>query len=528
MRIMWKTAGVAILLIAATSIEIGCGQTYRPVATPLPATTGNPSGYETEVVLSCCLDPSSKNAISAVPSSVITNINVSGDANAGNKVLANVATSLAFDGSRTTVFSTNTAADSVTQSLLSTSTAGFSALTTTISLEAGSAPIGMSFEYFGPTYALDYVVNKGTGTATCPGSGSVTAIVQASSEVEATVCVGPTPIMAWIYRDQTKVFVVDSNGTVDVVSASKFKVTNTISVGGTPINVAQSANGTYIYVLNKQGYISVIDGSVESVVGSSVSTSNLLSSAPPIDIAQDLNYNDTTNSTQINHVWVLQSDGTVSVYDGSTPGQLTWITSLATTATVSPTALPTNLALMRDGTQAYVGVKGTDQIIAINTSKLATNAVTKNATIPITVGVHRSITQAFNDTQGVSHTVLVETTTPVVSYVAVSRGGSSADVADLSKAYAATTTNTTYNYYDANVNLTSSASYPNLYNGTAVVYAADTAVGTDQTIPINTYVTTIPAPNVVTYCDAGNPATGEYDGQKNCPLMVPSLILGRS
>ena len=41
-------------------------------------------------------------------------------------------------------------------------------------------------------------------------------------------------------------------------------------------------------------------------------------------------------------------------------------------------------------------------------------------------------------------------------------------------------------------------------------------------------IVTIPAPTVVSYCDPGNPATGEYDGQKNCPAMAPVLVLGRS
>jgi len=306
MRVMWKAAGVAILLIAATSIEIGCGQTYRPVATPLPATTGNPAGFETEVVLSCCLAPNpiSVNNPTSKPSSVLTNINVSGDANVGNKVLANIANSVAFDGARTTVFSTNPTADSVTQVSLNTSTASFSALATTISLEAGSAPIGMSFEYFGPTYAQDYVVNKGPQTAgTCPVSGSVTAIAQATSEVVATVCVGPTPVLAWIYRDQTKLFVLDTDGSVRVINHSSFKVTNTIQVGGNPIKVAQSANGQYIYILDgsSRGEVTILDGQAETIVGTITPVLNSacisggvqICNSPLIDMAQDLNFNDT-------------------------------------------------------------------------------------------------------------------------------------------------------------------------------------------------------------------------------------------
>lgn len=569
MKVIWKAACAAVLLIAATTIETGCGDVYRPIASPLPTTTGNPAGAETEVVLSCCLSPTSQNAVGTNPSSVLTTINVSGDSNMGNKVVANVvgnglspvtpaSAPMAFDYLRTSVFTANTSTDSVTQLLLASSTAGFSASTTTISLEPGSAPIGVSFQYFGSTSTQDYVVNSNTGTTTLPrtcplGTGSLAVIAlpappptsttptsttptsttqPAATELKATVCVGPTPVSAWIYKDQSKVFVLDSNGLVYVVSASKYQVTNTILVGAAPIKAAQSNNGLYIYVLNSgDGSISIIDAQAETVVGTVNPTTNAacgsICSSPIIDIAQDTNFNDTTANTQINHVWLLHANGTVSVFDGTAPGQLNWITSLSTTATVSPTATPTNLALMRDGTQAYVGVSGTDKIVAINTNKLATGALTLNATTLITVGVHRSITQAINGTN-----VLLETTTPVVNYVAVSRGGNSSE---LSKAYATTITNTIYNYYDANGNPASSASElvsgcaiagvnsiscPNLYNGTAVVTAA-----ANGTTPINTSITTILAPSQVTYC---TPATGVYDGQKNCPAQTPVMVLGRS
>ncbi len=559
MKVMWKAACAVVLLVATTMI-VGCGDTYRPIASPLPTTSGNPAGAETEVVLSCCLDPSSQNAIGPNPSSVLTAVNVSGDSNMGNKVLANIvgtvvsnvpspvapsAAPMAFDYLRTSVFTANASTDSVTQLLLNSSTAGFSANTTTMSLELGSAPIGMSFQYFGSTYTQDYVVNSGTTTATCPGTGSISAITQPTVLVKGSICIGTSttpahPVFAWIYKDQSKVFVLDNQGTgvtgnVYVVNASKYLVTNTIPVGIGPIKAAQSNDGNYIYVLNSgDGSISIIDGQgtaagAEQVVNTISADPNpacgAICSSPIIDIAQDTNFNDTSANTQINHVWLLHANGTVSVFDGTTPGQLTWITSLPTTATISPTATPTNLALMRDGTEAYVGVSGTDQIIGIDTSKLSNGTLTTSAASIITVGVHRSITQTINGTN-----LVVETTTPAVNYVAVSRGGNSSD---LSKAYATTTTTTIYNYYDASGNPTSApaapagctnngnqTTCPNLYNGTAVVTAA-----ANGSTPINTYVTTIPAPSVVTYCTA---PTGEFDGQKNCPAQIPVMVLGRS
>jgi hypothetical protein len=521
---MWKAACAVVLLIAATSIEIGCGETYRPIAVPSPVVTGNPSGVESEVVLNQC--PTGQTCTDG--GGAITEIDVSGDTNAGNKLLLNAPTSITFDNNRSTVYTTNTSTDSLTQVLLAASTAGFAANTTTISLEKGSAPIGMSFEYYGTTYTTDYVVNSGTATTTCPGTGSISPITQASAEVTANVCVGVNPVFAWIYKDQSKVFVLDkTENQAYVVSASKLKWTNKIPVGTAPIKATQSADGLYIYVLNSGGSISIIDGQAET--STTVPTANALSSALPIDMVLTPPPTDTSTNTQVNNLWILQADGTVSVYDTTVPGALTWITSLATGAN------PTNLALMRNGAQAYVGLGGTDKIIAIDTTKLASLGITTGATTPITVGIHRSIAPtAYTDSTGAT-LMLSETTTPTVNYVAVSRG---VNTSNTYKAYAATTTSTTYNYFDASGNptplatasiaagcsavttSTNSMSCPNLYNGTSIV----TAVG-DGTTPINTYVTTIPAPSVVTYCD---PNTGQPDGQKNCPTMVPAMILGRS
>ena len=393
-------------------------------------------------------------------------------------------------------------------------------------------------------------MNSGTNTAdwlkTCPsGGGALTAIAQTvSPPTTATVCLGAgaDPVAAWIYQDLSKVFVLDfSLDQVYVfnVNAGTLKVTNTIALpaGSGPFKVAQSNDGLFIYVLNSNRTISIINGQLETLagnpLGTPVPTDNVLTSAAPVDIAQDTNFNDTSANTQVNHVWILHADGTVSVFDGTTPGQLSWITSLATGAN------PTNLALLRDGTWAYVGLGGTDQIVGIDTSKLNRGAATLNATTSITVGVNRTVSAPGLSCNVATGVGCLEVTTPTVNSIAVSRQGNSAD---LSKVYAATATNTTYYYYDAGGNPTSArpADDPtpawctdngnatrclNLYNGTSIVAAANINGGAPGlNHPINTLITTLPAPSVVPKCDPGNP----YDGQKNCPAMVPVMVLGRS
>jgi len=585
MNVIWKAAAAAVLILSATLIETGCGDVYRPIATVAPTTTGEPSGAETEAVLSCCLSSSSVNLQTTTSSSMLTAINVSGDTNAGNKTLANIAASVTgpaagttgapmqMDGTRTNIYTANTASDTVTQSLLSSSTSGFSTYTTTISLPTGSRPIGMSFQYYGATYTQDYVVNSGTGTTVCPGTGSIGVINQSKAELTTTVCIGTTanpasPVWAWISRDQKKVFVLDYQGSyVYVVDAGKYKVTNSFAVGVGPVKTAQSVDGNYIYTLNNGGggSISIIDAVNEVVMGSNPTpTSNPLSSALPIDIAMDMNYSDTSANTQYNHVWVLQADGTVSVYDNTSPGTLTRITSMSTitAAQLAAGVYPTNIAMLRDGTMAYVGLGNTNQIMAIDTSMISRTGNTgSNAMTPVTVGVSRSVSLApylivVTDPNDATKTKTItypysmsETTTPVVNFVAVSRQGTGTDdTPDLSKVYASTTTSTTYTYFASDGTTpvdpttflpddptsfqwtrptgcsqtpgTNVVTCPNLYSGITVLTGA-----ANGSTPINTNLTTIPAPFQVTYC---TPGTAYPDAAAGCPLTKPTYVLGRN
>jgi YVTN family beta-propeller protein len=333
---MIRKAACAVALIAATFLWIGCGNVYRPISTPLPVTNGSPSGPETEVVLNQCpLGPIGCHEGTTVYPSVLATIDVSGDTagisgplpiQVGSQfgpVAGSMASPMAFAFDRMSVFTANTANDSVTQLLLNPSSAGFSS-TTTFFLPTGSAPIGISFQYFGSTYTQDYVVNSGTGTAICPGTGSLGVISQGTTDqLLATTCVGATPVFAWIYYDQSKVFVLDySENQVYVVNASSpYQVLQKIPVGSGPIKAAQSNNGRYVYVLNSgNGTISIIDGQVDTVVNtvpasgqavcanSTPPPAEILCDSPLIDIAQDPNFNDTSANTQKNHVWILHAD----------------------------------------------------------------------------------------------------------------------------------------------------------------------------------------------------------------------------
>ncbi len=239
-------------------------------------------------------------------------------------------------------------------------------------------------------------MNSGTTTATCPGTGSVTAhcsaIVDGARQRSAsgTATTPANPVFAWIYRDQSKVFVLEiSNGIVYVVSASKYKVTNTIAVGGNPIKAAQSTDGQYIYVLNTNGY----DLDHRRTGGDSGGHGHCHRWPDDPRRRRSISHRTRISTTpsrtrRYNHIWVLQADGTVSVYGRDDSGTVDFDHSLSTITPAQLTAgvYPTNLALMRDGTEAYVGLGNTDQIVGINTSMLATGgAITSGATTAITL-----------------------------------------------------------------------------------------------------------------------------------------------
>ena len=619
MKVFWRAAGAAVLLLAAIIIEVGCGETYRPVASPLPVSLPNPSGPETEVMASCCLSGASINSHNSTNSTVMTTITVSGDANTGNRVLTNTVGNgavlppalsvgpppLEFDSSRSTVFTANTSADTVSELSLNALSGSLSSQVSTITMEPGSAPTSVAFQFFGIGTSQQYIVNSGwNAQTTCSTGGSIAVLAVAAGQVQGTACLGPNanPTLAWAYFDFTKLFVLDSADRIYVVSTSLYKVTNTLQLpsGSNPAKVAQSNDGRYIYVMNAGvgpdytgSSITIIDGQAEAIVGtvpmaSCGSDPNHLCNSRLIDIAQDTNFKDTSASnTQINHIWLLHANGVVSVYDGTVPGTLSWLTSIQTITTAQAAAgvTPTNLALMRDGTFAYVGLATTDRVISIDISKLnhyggetpGVNTVQPPltqpqlviATQPITMGIHRTITTTLTNGTSTAN-VLTEQTTPVVTQIAVSRGG---DSSDLAKVYANTITSTTYYCYGGNfvpvdcssnnpwaLGTTIDASTPaasmpflvagctnlpaqfamkcpSLYNGAAVATAAEQAnlVITNppptQTIPglaANTYITTVLSPTVLTYCDPTTLGNGSYDGQKNCPNMIPVAILGRN
>ena len=666
-------AMVAVVFFLALICFSGCGDVYRPIANPQPTQTGNPSGTETEVVLSCCLNPASLHSSSTQSSSMLDEIDVAGDVDVADKTLntltgngssASTTTPpapvpISFSGDRSTVFTANTKSDSVSAVTLSNSSSSFASTVTTIALESGAQPTSVGFEFYGISYTQAFVVNSGT-TATCKAAyknqngGSVSVISQSSDQFKATVCLvpGAAPTLAWPYYDLSKVFVLDTtNSVIYVVSTSKYMVTNTIQLpsGSQPFKVAQSYNGRYLFVLNNGGgtggSISIIDGQAEQLLNSTPLAVGTVSSAPAIDITQvydtpAVNPNP-QNNTQINHIWVLQSDGTVTVYD-DTPAPLGYLNPLTTVQTMTQAQIAagntaTNIALLRDGTYAYVGIGGTDQVVAIESSLLQSGGgASTGATTNISVGVHHG-TSSSPATQSLSYTykqvdennnviatlgpytgtVPVEITTPTVVGVAVSRQGSSSNQ---SKAYAITTSNTTYYCYvpdfsgtsggllslgcddttygnvfssgttvvDSGTSATppgacngtssgnsntgsrcynnflpapycpisgqdstncsvspvttvcsvaqagqSTMSCPHLYDGVAVITAAEGQSYTNNGTtyppqPVNSYVTTLPTPKLVTYCDPSSLNNGSYDAQKNCPVATPSAILGRN
>src|SRR5208282_5945932 len=178
-----RTALAAMLCL----VWIGCGETYRPVATPIIPTPPNPGFTHLAVVLS-------GNGTNNPGAS--TTIDVSGDT-AISQAAVGLAPSYAFLLSNSRVYVTNSLDDTVSVFSPTTPTP-----VNTISLPKGSTPV---FATTTDTNSV-YVANAGNNT--------VSVISINSNVVSNTVAVGVKPVALAELPNGDKVYVANAGGGV--------------------------------------------------------------------------------------------------------------------------------------------------------------------------------------------------------------------------------------------------------------------------------------------------------------------------
>ena len=354
-------------VLAATALALlliwtGCGDVYRPVATPITPNPPNPGFTHLVLVLS-------GNGLNNPGAS--STIDVSGDTTVSQSTLGLMPVHAALLPSITVAYAANSLDDTVSEYFAITPSP-----VETIGLPSSCGAPPCSNPVFVATSenATVYVANSGDGTENAAvhiaksGNGTVAVIATANNVVANTIPVGINPVgVAEIPNGQTLYVANAGNGTSNgsVTSVNTIDQTvnppikslnppNTNAVWISPVWVAARSDSARVYVLDKgAGTVSAIDTSSDTVVG-----------VASVGVGADfMVYNPT-----LNRLYVANPvSGAVFMLAASTD-------ALATVAAPAAIANPVSVAALPDGTRIYVssatvsGLTVTSKVTVINTA----------------------------------------------------------------------------------------------------------------------------------------------------------------
>jgi YVTN family beta-propeller protein len=335
-------------LLLLTLICTSCGDTFRPVATPISPPPPDPSSFHYVLVIS-------GNGPSNPGSS--TRVDVSGDTNVGVAKLGLGPVHAALLPNAARIFVANSLENTVSSYLPTDVTS-----VTTVSLPASAVPV------FVHTTQNDtvYVANSGNAT--------VSAISTSSNVIASTISVGINPVGLAETPDAKKLYVVnqgsDSVTSVNIIDKS---VNATISTGTSPVWAVARSDSARLYVLNQgSGTVSSIDTLSEAFSNVSVGSGGNF-----------MLYDKGRNRLYVTN----PSAHTLSILDAATdpPALLATIDLTAGTSPACPvTCSPVSVAVLPDGSRAYVVsyVPGSDPLSS-QVTVIDTQSYTVRKVIPL-------------------------------------------------------------------------------------------------------------------------------------------------
>jgi DNA-binding beta-propeller fold protein YncE len=295
---------------------VSCGDTYRPIVTPITQPTGDPQATHYAVVI---------NANNGQPTDLNTGIgpsasqfDVSGDTNIGNRRVGLKPVHAVLTSSFET-FVVNQGDNSVSLFTVLQSNPTIA----TIFLENNANPT--------------FVDGVGTTAVVSETALNRVAVVDANlAAVRFYLNVGPSPGAVAITPNLSKAYVANTgDGTITAISLVDNAVQGSpITVGGVPTSLAVQNTSTYVFAVNSSGgALSVIDTASNQEVQRFSGLSN------PTKVVWD-------NSLQ--RVYVLNSgSNTVNIYNGAAP-------ALQLLRSVPLSGSPIGIAVLDNGSKFYV------------------------------------------------------------------------------------------------------------------------------------------------------------------------------
>jgi YVTN family beta-propeller protein len=316
-------AAVAIVWLLALSFS-GCGETYRPVANPIPKPGGDPQSAHYALVLN------SNNGQPPNPSTTspsVSQIDVSGDIALATHLVGRNPVFLSMSPSFGLVYIINK-----TDNTLNTYSplAGAGATIATIPLIRPGEP-DADASYVATSSGLAFVAETALNRV---------AIVDGSQlQVRSFVPVGVSPVSITNTSDGRKVYVANQgDDTISVISTLDDSNQKTIPVGSSPGPITISSDNSVVFVANQgSGTVSEIDTTTDTVIATLTVGTN------PTQVVWDNN---------LKRVYVVNTgSGSITIIDAhAVPA------TVLRTVTTSPS--PVNVAPLANGTKFYVLILG--------------------------------------------------------------------------------------------------------------------------------------------------------------------------
>ena len=376
---VWRVARVFAAFVLSL-VCVGCGDQFRPVATPItpPPPDPQPTHFIFVIDGNGANDPGTG-----------TRIDVSGDTNVGVATvgLGPVHAALLPNGSR--IYVANSLEDTISSYALTSLTP------VTTSLPFGSRPV---FVHTTENGAM-YVANVGSTSTVPPTPPSVSAISATNNAVINNVTLPFSPIALAETPDGKKIYAVGSDGSgvgwvVSINSLDK-SLNEAITGLSAPVWVATRSDSQRAYVLNSgSGTVSTIDTFSDTVLST---------------VAVGAGVNFMLYDPKLNRLYITNpTAGTVSILDASTdpPNSLTPVVISEYSPQISTDpqnpchgqpVTPVSVTALPDGTRAYVasyqvsGAQICSQLSVINTTN---NTVASTTGLVFTVPPVGALTTA--------------------------------------------------------------------------------------------------------------------------------------
>ncbi|MGZ4815030.1 MAG: beta-propeller fold lactonase family protein [Terriglobales bacterium] len=326
------TSAVLFVLIL---LWAGCGETYRPIANPIPLPGGDPQATHYALVLNTNggLPPTVNG-----PSPSATQLDVSGDTNLANHPVGQNPVHAVMSPAFGRAYVVNQG-DSTLSSF--SPLAGIGATVSTIPLIANNEP-NAGASYVAASTSIAFVVETALNRV---------AVIDGNQlQISAFVPVGVNPVAVVCTRDGRKAYVSNQgSNTVSVISTKDNTNQKNIPVGSSPGAMAISSDNNYVFVANQgDGTVSVIDTNSDSEV--LPNGARLQVGANPSQLVWD---------NGLKRLYTADTgSASVSIIDANSFPQ-------KVLRTVATSASPVGVAALDNGTKFYVLFQGTPGFVEI-------------------------------------------------------------------------------------------------------------------------------------------------------------------